>query len=98
MRWTSTPLATPRGNTFSKGSNRWSWPQFDALPRLVRDVINFAPGRLGTQRAYDALMAGAPIEAVARQELTLARRFMADNCLTTYGPDHPQAARPPSDA
>lgn len=97
-RWISTPLAEPIGNQTVAGRNRFSWPQFDSLPPPVREVIAFAPVKLGTQRAYDALMSGAPISAVVRQEVTLCRRFVGAECLMTYGPDHPQAARPPSDA
>lgn len=91
MTWTSRVAAAPRGNTFAFGRNRWNWDQFDALPQLVRDVINYAPTRLGTDRVWRALKGGASVEVVARQEVLLARRFAGQHVLDTYGPNHPQA-------
>lgn len=89
MRWTTEPLAAPRGNQTHKGRNPGTWEQFDALPRIVRHVLAYAPVRLGTQRATDALHAGATAEAVAREEIRLARRFSAQEVRDLYGPDHP---------
>lgn len=51
MRWGVTKLARPHGNNPMRGRNSFSWAQFEQLPRLVRDVLNFAPVDLGSQRA-----------------------------------------------
>lgn len=98
MTWSSGVLATPRGNTPFFGRNRFSWEQFDRLPRLIRDVLNYAPTRLGTDRATKALAGGASVEVVARQEVLLARRFSGQHIIDTYGLDHPQAPRLARDA
>jgi hypothetical protein len=98
MTWTSRATQPPQGNTFAFGHNSWIWAQFDLLPQLVRDVINYAPLQMGTDRATKALQGGASVDVVARQEVLLAKRFIGELTLDTYGPDHPQAPRSYRDA
>lgn len=93
-RWTLTKLDAAHGNTVIAGRNWFSWEAFDRLPRIVREVLAFAPVRLGCGRALEALEAGASAEAVARQEVAMARAFLRQETLLTYGPDHPQAPPP----
>jgi hypothetical protein len=78
-------------NTNIAGRNYFSWAMFDALPRELRQLIAYAPVKLGCKRAYDALMSGSPLAAVMRQEVLLARRFVGEHVLLSYGPTHPQA-------
>lgn len=92
-----TAKLAPQGNAFAFGKNPFIWGQFDALPAIVRQVLNYAPLEFGTQRATDNLRRAPSVEAVARQEMKLARRFMGELTLETYGPDHPQAPNPSCD-
>lgn len=80
-----------RGNQTIAGRNRFRWEEFDALPRVLRDILNFAPVELGSGRAYDALLAGSDLRSVAAQEVRLARDFARQHVLMTYGPTHPEA-------
>lgn len=89
MRWTSEPLAAPRGNQTIQGRNRFTWAQFDRLPARVRQVIAFAPVCLGTQRATDGLQLGSTVDQVVRQEVVIARAAIRRETLDFYGSDHP---------
>lgn len=84
-------MAAPRGNQAIAGRNPFSWEEFHALPRQLRDILNYAPVELGSHRAYEALMAGSLLGQVIRQELTLVQHFTGQHVLLSYGPDHPQA-------
>ena len=72
-----------------RGKNPFRWEQFDALPKLVRDVIDYAPLTLGTERAWLAVMSGARVEDVARREIGVVRRQMPLHTQKDYGPSHP---------
>lgn len=96
-RWAHDPMAKGRGNG-GTGRNRFTWDQFDGIPRLIRDVINYAPTNLGTERVWQALQGGASHQAVALAEIRMARGFAAQDTLAHYGPDHPQARRSASAA
>lgn len=91
-RWSLNLMADARQNTNISGRNHFTWETFDALPYALRQVIAFAPVKLGTRRAYEALQAGTPLQAVIRQEVVLSRRFVREHVLLSYGPTHPQAA------
>ena len=84
------PDPTPT-NSFSRGGNRFTFEERDALPPIVRRVIDYAPICLGTARATDMLAEGASAQAVAQHEIRLARRHIRELTLATYGPQHPQA-------
>lgn len=90
--------ADPVHNKKIIGRNRFRWEEFEALPRVLRDILNFAPVPLGSGRAYDALLDGSSLDQVVRQEVALARRFIGQETLMIYGPDHPNAPQPRADS
>lgn len=71
-----------------RGGNLFTWAQLDAMPDVVRQVIQFAPICLGTDRATRALAWQSPA-AVARAEIAIARHKSRDMMLQHYGPSHP---------
>lgn len=82
---------TRQTNKIAIGGNYFKWDQMEALPVIVRDVINFAPVTLGTDRAWRAMLDGASPEYLAMREINVARRAIRELTLATYGPEHPQA-------
>lgn len=66
--------------------------EFDALPRLMRDLINYAPVNVGTGYVVRQLAAGQRLEDVARAAIKRWRRYSRFDALAHYGPTHPQVA------
>lgn len=87
-------MSVPPTNTeralFPERSTHFLWAEFDQLPRVLRDLINFAPINVGTGFVYAQLKAGSPVEAVARAAFSRWRRYTRELALRHYGPTHPQ--------
>lgn len=78
-----------RGDNSGLGRNPWSFREFDALPRPVRDAINYALSDLGSRRATMNLKTGKTIAEVCAIERAVARGVVRRRILEDYGPDHP---------
>lgn len=77
------------GDNHGRGRNPFSWSEFDALPRPVRDTINYVPAGLGSRRARMNLLAGKTVAEVCAIERGVARGVTRADILSAYGPDHP---------
>lgn len=77
------------GDNHGRGRNPFSWTEFDALPRPVRDTINYTLTGLGTRRARMNLFAGKSVAEVCAIERGVARAVVRRDILEAYGPDHP---------
>lgn len=77
------------GDNHGHGRNLFTWPEFDALPRPVRDTLNYTTIGLGTRRARMNLLAGRPISEVCAIERGVALGISRAAVLAEYGPDHP---------
>lgn len=77
------------GDNHGRGRNIFTWAEFDALPRPVRDVMNYSLIGLGTRRARMNLLAGRSIAEVCAIERGVAVGILRAEILTDYGPDHP---------
>lgn len=80
------PAQDPRRRTY------FSWEEFDRLPRLIRDLMNYTPVSVGTGYVWAQLMAGSAIEAVARAAHKRWSNYGRAQMLALYGPTHPQFA------
>jgi hypothetical protein len=77
------------GDNSGGGRNPFSFREFDALPRPVRDTINYATRDLGTRRARMNLFAGRSIAEVCAIERGVALGCSRRDILREYGPHHP---------
>lgn len=77
------------GSNHGRGRNPFTFAEFDALPRPVRDVINTTWVGLGSRRARMNLMAGKSVAEVCAIERAVARGRARREILDAYGPDHP---------
>lgn len=77
------------GDNSGLGRNPWRFAEFDALPRPVRDTINYALTDLGSRRARINLMAGKSVAEVCAIERAVARACVRRDILDAYGPEHP---------
>lgn len=68
----------------------WSWDVFDALPRPVRDFLNYTPINLSTDPFYDALaIYGWSIARLLSEAyIAQAQQLKAENPLV-WSPDYP---------
>ncbi|PZQ63370.1 MAG: hypothetical protein DI570_09260 [Phenylobacterium zucineum] len=67
----------------------FSWEEFDRLPKIIRDLMNYTPVNVGTGFVYGQIMGGGDIAAVARQAWHRWRRYSQQSLLKHYGSDHP---------
>lgn len=81
----ASPALDPRRAT------HFLWSEFDALPRLLRDLMNYTPVSVGTGYVFRQIAAGQPVEVVARQAFARWKRYARAAALHHYGPTHPQA-------
>lgn len=77
------------GDNSGQGRNPFRWSEFDALPRQVRDAINYALCDLGSRRARMNLISGKSVAEVCAIERAVAVGVMRREILTDYGPTHP---------
>lgn len=80
------PLPAGPGRTY------FSWKEFDDLPQVLRDLINYSPTSVGTGYVYRQLREGWEIEHIAIAAVKRWRSYARRDALRLYGPDHPQAA------
>ena len=73
-------------------STHFLWDEFDALPPLMRDLMNYTPLAVGTGYVFRLLREGAPLQVVARDAVARWRRYAREETLKLYGPTHPQVA------
>lgn len=66
------------------------WDEFDALPRVIRDLLNYTPHAAGTGYVFRQLRQGRPVEVVAREAYRRWSRYAREDTLALYGPTHPQ--------
>lgn len=76
--------ADPRRSTY------FSWEEFDRLPKLIRDLMNYTPHAVGTGFVFRQIMDGGDIRAVARSAYVRWRGYARAETLRLYGPTHPQ--------
>lgn len=88
VRHNVTPAADPRHAT------HFLWEEFDRLPRLIRDLMNYTPHPVGTGFVYRQILDGSPIEAVARAAIRRWRGYARAQTLALYGPTHPSVSEP----
>lgn len=77
------------GDNSGLGRNRWSWQESAALPRPVRDTLNYALRDLGSRRARMNLMAGKSVAEVCAIERAVAAGITRREILETWGAAHP---------
>lgn len=75
-------------------ATHFTWAEFDALPRVIRDLMNYTPHAVGTGYVFRQLQAGAPLRVVARDASLRWARYARQETLRLYGPAHPQASVP----
>lgn len=74
------------------------WRRFDALPKELRRVYALAPFNMHMGRALKRLdvyarRAGADTGQMRKAEIFFLAKHLQQDCLETYGPDHPDAQR-----
>lgn len=70
-------------------ATHFSWDEFDRLPRILRDLMNYTPVNVGTGYVWAQIMGGSSIDAVARAAVTRWRGYARAQTLALYGPTHP---------
>jgi hypothetical protein len=73
------------------GAARFSWSEFDRLPRPLKEVLNYSAFDMGTDFIVERLNEGENPQDLAAE---LERRDVANaraEARVTYGPRHPQA-------
>ena len=87
---TAPPIRNGQGAGDPRRGTYFSWAEFDALPRLMRDLMNYTPHAAGTGFVVRQLAEGVPLTVVARQAHTRWSRYAREETLRLYGPTHPQ--------
>lgn len=78
--------------TDARNRTHFLWEEFDRLPRLIRDLLNYTPHVAGTGFVYRQIMDGSPVQAVARAAVRRWRRYAREETLRLYGPTHPSVS------
>lgn len=71
-------------------AGRFLWDEFDALPPILRDLINYTPHTVATSRVFAEIQGGRAPQAVARDAYRRWSRYAREETLALYGPTHPQ--------
>lgn len=94
-------MSHPRGdNTQAAVGPRatyFRWEEFDGLPRLLRDLMNYTPVNVGTGYVFAQVRLGRDVQVIAREAHARWSRYARKSALHHYGPTHPQAAEGHSD-
>jgi hypothetical protein len=85
---------SPQANTAAamdlRHATHFRWEEFDRLPRILRDLMNYSPVNVGTGYVYQQLLDGSSVESVARAAVARWRKYAQRQALALYGPTHPQ--------
>ncbi len=84
-------ITNHQGSENPRQATHFLWSEFDTLPQMIRDLINFGPVSVGTGYVYAQLQAGIDVEFVARQAVRRWRAYARQRALASYGPEHPSA-------
>lgn len=68
----------------------FSWDEFDRLPRLIRDLMNYTPMNDDRGFVYRQIMDGSDVMAVARAAHRRWSGYARAQTHALYGPTHPQ--------
>lgn len=75
----------------ARRTTHFKWSEFDALPKLMRDLINYSPVPVGTGFVFRQIREGMDLEYVGRLAVQRWRGYARRDALQLYGADHPQA-------
>lgn len=95
---TRPPLANAEGALNAQRGTYFSWDEFDRLPRVIRDLMNYSPVNVGTGFVWRQIAQGGDVAAVARAAYLRWRRYAQQHLLHHYGPDHPNLRAQPEAA
>jgi hypothetical protein len=61
---------------YRKQRARFDWDQFDALPREVRDVLNYAAFSYTTSALYNSMCKGTPVARLVKEVAEADQKFL----------------------